>query len=86
MALKRFHELTIEPPVFLSWNFVFISQVVYELVAIKNPDHCCLAGKFAKPYNIAASVNKDLTKLCGLATGKVTNSKISRFISILDLR
>jgi hypothetical protein len=67
-ALQSFQELTVKPPCYLSWMFVFMTQVVYEEVAIKYPDACGFSGK--SEHAIHSAVNKDLRRLCSLALGK----------------
>jgi len=45
LALRDFESITIDPPVNMSWHFLFLHTLVYEQVAVLYPDQCGLTGK-----------------------------------------
>jgi hypothetical protein len=65
IALSGFQG-TFNPPINMSWAFLFIHQVIFEMVALKYPD-VCASGK--KMQTIQMDVNNDLKALLTAKTG-----------------
>ena len=66
--MKEFADASLQPPIYLLWMFLFLTQVVWEECAIEYKDECRVPGM--KDQKIRENSNVDLKRLCGIALEK----------------
>jgi hypothetical protein len=84
LALRDFKSTAIDPPVNMSWHFLFLHTLVYEQVAVLYPDQCGLTGK--SKQQVQTIVNKDLKRLClAIMSTELDRDKLRSFKVSLHL-
>ena len=88
LALQNFAENDIAPPCNLTWNYLIMSQFVWQETALAHKSVFGLAG--IKDQNLQMMVNEDIKQLCALANKSssrdaVKGIKVCFFLSYNDL-